>query len=267
MMGITRSAHYQALKRAAIQAKKEALLWQKVLSIRTKHRQMGGRKLYHLVSAYMAEIGLKMGRDGFFRFLRERSGLVQRKRRYCKTTQSGETKFENLVSDIELSRVNEAWVSDITYIACGSDWLYLSLVTDLYSRRIVGYHLSEDLSAKSCVAALELSIKTVGKLNCKGVIHHSDHGVQYSCPLYRDHLSKISGRSSMGAVGNCYDNAVAERVNGILKQEYGLYARFSSYQEAQKSVSEAIWLYNEERPHWSLNLKTPAAYYKEHLTV
>ncbi len=134
---------------------------------------------------------------------------------------------------------------------------YLALITDAYSRFIVGYDLSSSLAAEGCLRALNHAIGY--KTNeLKGLIHHSDHGVQYTAWPYREQLQSVGIRSSMGEVGNCYENALAERMNGILKCEYYLDNLFIDIEHAQKAVREAIWLYNYERPHLSLNYCKPA---------
>ena len=149
---------------------------------------------------------------------------------------------------------------DLTYILTEKGFVYLALVTDLYSRRIMGYDLSLSLSVEGAARAVQMAITQAGH-PWDGLIHHSDHGVQYTSEPYRALLGRHHIRSSMGEVGNCYDNAVAERVNGILKLEYGLAETFVDLAQAQRAVEQAVWLYNHERPHLALNYQKPYQVY------
>ncbi|RYY31775.1 MAG: IS3 family transposase [Sphingobacteriaceae bacterium] len=158
-------------------------------------------------------------------------------------------------------RSNQVWVSDITYLRTRKGFIYLSLITDVYSRKIVGWHVDVSLGVEGTLKALK---KALGQCkSTEGLIHHSDRGIQYCCYLYTDLLKKHGVIISMGEAGNCYDNAIAERVNGILKGEYMLDSTFRDHSQAEKSVKQAVHLYNYKRPHWSLNLKKPADVYKQ----
>jgi putative transposase len=149
-------------------------------------------------------------------------------------------------------------VSDITYVATEDGFAYLALVTDLFSRRIIGYDLCATLAVEGALRAFNMAVNHAGGPQAiNGLIHHSDHGIQYVCHAYRNRLQQCGVKLSMGEVGNCYDNAVAERVNGILKIEYGLDDCFVSHHHARQATREAIWLYNHERPHLSLNYNKP----------
>ena len=161
---------------------------------------------------------------------------------------------------MDVSRPNQAWVSDITYVETEQGFTYLCLVTDLFSRRIMGFDLSESLSVEGALRALKMACRS-SQGSLVGLVHHSDHGVQYTCYAYRQALAKRGMLSSMGQVGNCYDNAVAERINGILKLEYGLNNRFVSLRQARQATLEAQWLYNHERPHLSLDYQKPHQVY------
>ncbi len=158
-----------------------------------------------------------------------------------------------------MERVHQVWVGDITYLSTEEGFLYLALLTDAYSRFIVGYDLASSLAMEGCERALEQAIAATPGAVLTGLIHHSDHGVQYSAQRYRARLAGLGIHLSMGAVGNCYENALAERVNGILKLEYGLDATFVTAAQAYQAVQEAIALYNHERPHLALHYATPAA--------
>jgi transposase InsO family protein len=200
-----------------------------------------------------------MGRDAFFELLREQALLVKkRKRKYPKTTFSFHQfhKHPNLISELVPTAPRQLWVSDMTYIKLFQGFAYLSLVTDAYSRKIVGFDLCERLSARGCIAALKMAVKdNPGKQT--GLIHHSDRGVQYCCHAYTDLLGRHQIGISMTQSGDPLENAMAERVNGILKQEL-LRHRYDTYKQARPLVVSAIGIYNNERPHSSVDMLTPA---------
>jgi len=264
--GISRQAHYQ-LKRQQEQQQHQAeqvLDW--VRQIRHKHKRMGGRKLYHQLQSQLGQQGIKLGRDRFFDLLRAHNLLLRPKKRASRTTWPGSWRCENLLTKVSISQPNQAWVCDLTYIATEVGFVYLALVTDLYSRCIVGYDLSHSLSLEGATRAVQMAI-TQTHCSLKGLIHHSDHGVQYTSAPYRDLLAHHHIRSSMGQVGNCYDNAVAERVNGILKLEYGLDDTFVDFAQAHRAVDQAVWLYNHERPHLALAYQKPFQVYVNYFTL
>lgn len=256
--GISRQAHYQSRKRQLERAAEDELLVELVLGIRRRHPRMGGRKLYHELEGAMLALGIARGRDAFFDLLRSRRLLVPVKRNRRRTTRSGLWRCANLLAGLEIVRIHQAWVGDITYVATEQGFAYLVLLTDAFSRFIVGYDLSTSLAAEGCLRALDQAIADHGDQGLQGLIHHSDHGVQYTAWPYLERLYAVEMRSSMGEVGNCYENALAERVNGILKCEYGLERLFVDLDQAQVAAQEAIWLYNYERPHLSLNYAKPA---------
>lgn len=256
--GISRQAYYQARKRELQRAAEDGLLVELVRSIRQRHPRMGGRKLHHELKGPMAALGITRGRDAFFDLLRNRDLLVPLKRSRRRTTRAGLWRCPNLLVDLTLVRVHQAWVADITYITTEQGFLYLALLTDAFSRFIVGYDLSASLAAEGSLRALNEAIAQTPSHNLKGLVHHSDHGVQYIAWPYSDRLRSLGIQPSMGEVGNCYDNALAERVIGILKCEYGLDDLFVDHKHAHIAVCEAIWLYNYERPHLSLDYCKPA---------
>lgn len=254
--GISRQAHYQKKKRQALREKDEEVICELVLGWRCRHPYLGGRKLYRLLSPRLGLAGIHIGRDRFFGVLAKHDLLVKSKPRSRRTTWAGAWRCQNLLAEAELTAPNQAWVADITYLETDEGFCYLSLLTDAHSRYIVGSDVSVSLAVEGAEAALLRAVKTQKYLP-KGLIHHSDRGVQYTCRSYRHKLTKRHIRSSMGQTGNCYDNALAERVNGILKLEYGLNRRFATVQQARIAVLQAIWLYNHERPHLSLDYRTP----------
>ena len=164
-----------------------------------------------------------------------------------------------MIKELEIVRPNQVFVADITYIRVASGFYYLALVMDLYSRKIVGFDLSNSLSVEGSLRALKMALK--GVKEPKKLIHHSDRGIQYSCYAYTDLLKELGVKISMTEENHCYENANAERLNGILKHEYLLDSTFSSYTTAYKATAQAVWLYNEERPHLSLKYKKPSEVY------
>jgi putative transposase len=237
---------------------KKEMLIELVQQQRAVHKKIGGRKLFHLLDLDRTKLELKVGRDKFFDLLRSKDLLVKHRRKYAVTTDSGHRfgRYDNLVSDWHPGKPNELWVADITYLRTRSGFVYLSLLTDAYSRKIVGWHLSNSLAIEGALRTLKMAIKQAAVT--RNIIHHSDQGIQYCCKEYVKLLKKKKMKISMAAVGNCYENAMAERVNGILKNEYGLDETFKDLKEATEAVKEAIKIYNEMRPHWALQLRLPA---------
>lgn len=258
--GISRQAHSQLKWRQHQQQQAGEQVLELVRAIRHKHKRMGGRKLYHELQPELDKRGIQIGRDRFFDLLRAHDLLLRPQKRAYRTTWAGQWRCENLLAEAVITRPNQAWVCDLTYIATESGFVYLALVTDRFSRRIMGYDLSRSLSLDGATRAMRMAIAQAGQ-PLVGLIHHSDHGVQYTSAPYRDLLAQHHIRSSMGEVGNCYDNAVAERVNGILKLEYGLDDTFVDLAQAQRAVEQAVWLYNHERPHLALNYQKPFQVY------
>ncbi|RZL05858.1 MAG: IS3 family transposase [Pedobacter sp.] len=191
--------------------------------------------------------------------------LIKRRKKYAVTTNSNHPfyKYKNEIKDKPVVRPNQVWVSDITYLRTSKGFVYLSLITDVYSRKIVGWHVDVSLGVEGTLKALRRALRHCK--NTSGLIHHSDRGIQYCCYPYTDLLKEHGVIISMGEAGNCYDNAIAERVNGILKEEYMLDSTFRDHNQAEKSVEEAIYLYNYKRPHWSLKLKKPADVYDQEI--
>lgn len=259
--GISRQAYYQAQKQQLQQEAEDELLLEMVRDIRKRHPRMGGRKLHYLLQEPMAEAGIARGRDAFFDLLRQHDLLVPTKRSRRRTTRPGLWRCPNRLAEVAVERVNQAWVADITYIQTEQGFVYLSLITDAFSRYIVGYDLSTSLEVSGSLRALNRALEQTDGVDLAGLIHHTDHGVQYTAHLYADQLKTAGILSSMGEVGNCYENALAERLNGILKCEYFLDDLFVSFEHARLAVDEAIRLYNIERPHCSLGLRSPVNVY------
>lgn len=232
-----------------------------VLEIRQKLPMVGTKKLYRMLKDDIGSMGLKLGRDRFIEILRENSLLIRKKRQYTRTTNSSHhfRVYKNLIKDKEAAKPDEVYVSDITYIRVGEGFNYLSLISDLYSRKIVGYDLSNSLSIEGSLRALKMA---VGKRETlEGLIHHSDRGIQYCSKNYVELLRKHQISISMSEKGNPYENAVAERLNGILKEEFLLNSIFKTQLSADKAVKEAVKNYNHLRPHMSIDYMTPSQRY------
>jgi putative transposase len=223
-----------------------------VQPIRQLMPRLGGRKLL-----YMIREEVQIGRDRFFRWLGAQDLLIHPKRSYINTTQSHHRfwVYDNLIEEIVLSQPNQLWVSDITYLRTREGFCYLALITDAYSRKIVGFDVSDSLELQGCIRALKYALQTAS--NPGQLIHHSDRGIQYCSNQYTDLLKKNNIRISMAEKGNCYQNALAERVNGILKNEFNLDMTFKSKEHAIKTTQQSIYIYNQHRPHWALGLQTP----------
>ena len=204
---------------------------------------------------------LKVGRDTLFNVLRKNQMLTLRKKYSARTTNSYHRfyKYNNIIKDIEVNRPNQVWASDITYIRTVKGFCYLALITDMYSRKIVGYDLSDSLELKGCVRALNKAVYQAKNIN--GLIHHSDRGIQYCSNIYTQILKRKKIDISMTEENHCYENALAERVNGILKDEFYMDQTFTNIAHAKRAAKSAIKLYNEIRLHLSLDFKTPNMVY------
>jgi len=262
LLGYSRQAYYKIIKTYETSHIEAAVLLTEVSNIRKDQKRLGGRKLFHKLQAFIDDHELHMGRDAFFDLLRDNGMLVhKRKRKHPKTTFSYHLfrKYPNRIIEFVPTGPNQLWVSDITYIRLVNKFAYLSLITDAYSRKIVGYYLCRTLEADGCVAALKMAIKgnPLRKQESEAMLHHSDRGIQYCSNEYVKLLNKHHIGISMTQSGDPLENALAERVNGILKDEL-LEDRYGLYADAQLQVSKAINLYNNERPHSSIDMLFPA---------
>jgi transposase InsO family protein len=259
LLGYSRQAYYQGLKYQQKQSLEADLLVVEVLRYRAAQKRIGTRKLFNELQPFLSSHGIKMGRDALFTLLSERNLLVrQRKRRGPGTTFSRHRykKYPNLVKEFIPLAPNQLWVSDITYIRVAEKFAYLSLVTDAYSRKIVGYCLNESLSAQGPLNALKMALAS--NKEHQGLIHHSDRGIQYCCDDYISLLQK--GKNpitvSMTENGDPLENAIAERVNGILKGEL-LQEHYRDFKLAAQDIKTAISTYNHLRPHSSIGYLKP----------
>jgi transposase InsO family protein len=247
---------YKKEKRELQQQVEAELIVKQVELIRKDQPRIGVRKLQVKLQETMSRCGIKIGRDGLFDLLREFDMLVKQKRYRHYTTNSKHSfyKYPNLVKQLRPARPGQLWVSDITYIEVSGRFYYLFLITDACSKKIVGYKLSESYSVKGALEALQMALKN-NKIEI-GLIHHSDRGIQYCCLQYTSLLKRKGIVISMTENSDPYENAIAERVNGILKTEL-LQAKYPDAQTAKLSVGKAISIYNNERPHMSIGMLTP----------
>jgi transposase InsO family protein len=237
----------------------EHLVLHRIREIRRELPRTGCIKLHHsLNNGFFQALGIYMGRDAIFDLMRSNGMLVKPKKRYAVTTNSFHRfkVYPDLVQRRHGKWAEDIWVSDITYISTITGFTYLSLVTDAYSRKIVGYHLSADLKASGCIKALDHALQRRIYPN-RPLIHHSDRGTQYCCDDYVSVLRSNKIGISMTQTGSPYDNAIAERVNGILKSEFDLYKTFRSHGDAGEVVADAIHRYNNLRLHASCGYQTP----------
>jgi transposase InsO family protein len=255
---MSRQNYYAARRLRQRREVDEALVVELVRRERQMQPRIGGRKLLHLLRADLEEAKVSIGRDRFFEVLAENDLLVVRKPGRPRTTNSRHSLpvFRNLLEGRMLSAPNEAWVSDLTYIRTDEGFLYAALITDAYSRKIVGAHIGDSLEAEGCLAALEQALSDLPE--AQHPIHHSDRGCQYCCHAYVERLQDRGLAISMTEIMHCYENAMAERVNGILKQEYEMDRTFRTKAQARKAFEQAVWLYNHRRPHLSLGYRFPA---------
>lgn len=247
---------YKKEKREQQQIAEATIIVEAVKKIRQEQPFIGVRKLRVLLQPVLEKHGIKTGRDGLFDLLREFGLLLKRKRYKHYTTDSKHSfyKYPNQIKDMTVSRSNQLWVSDITYIETASKFNYLFLITDAWSKKIVGYNLSSSYSAQGASTALKMAFRD--NKSKAGLIHHSDRGIQYCSKEYTLLLKKKKVVISMTENGDPYENAIAERVNGILKTEL-LKTRYDNEYLAQKAIQKAVTIYNTKRPHLSIGLLTP----------
>jgi transposase InsO family protein len=258
-LGMSRQNYYARRRHRQRRQVDEELVVQLVKEERQVQPQMGTRKLHHLLKEPLAEAGVKMGRDRMFEVLRQRDLLV--KRRVAPSPRTTHSRhclpvFGNLTRDLEVTQPNQVWVVDLTYIRTREDYLFLALITDKMSRKVVGYHCADTLEAVGCVKALEMALAVLPA--GARPIHHSDRGTQYCSHEYVERLTRRGLGISMTERDHCAENALAERMNGILKSEYLLGVEFATKEQARRAVEQAVELYNTRRPHTALGLRVPS---------
>ena len=262
MFGINRQIYYRSTKRSRTSKNKAEQVVELVENIRMKMPKIGGRKLYFMLNEPLKT--LKIGRDKFFNILKANHLLITPKRSYHITTNSHHRfrKHKNLVLDYQITKPNQVWVADITYIGNRKKPSYLSLITDAYSKKIVGHYVAENLTTEGSLLALKKAINTT-ELKELSLIHHSDRGLQYCSDEYQKNLEKNNIKCSMTQNSDPYENAVAERINGILKQEFNIDKFDVETKIKRKIVEESIEIYNELRPHFSNHYLTPNQMHKQ----
>lgn len=256
LLGINRQVYYRSIKRRKKKQETATQVVAMIKQIRLKMPRIGTRKLYHLLYERLQELGV--GRDRLFAIMKANHLQIVPKRQYHITTDSHHRfrKHKNLIEHLTIERPEQVWVSDITYIGTKENPMYLSLVTDAYSKHIMGYDVSNSLNASGAISALTRAVAN----RCypeNQLIHHSDRGLQYCCDAYQQLLNKSNIICSMTESYDPYQNAIAERVNGILKHEFILGITTSDLELMDKLLEQSIYIYNHDRPHWSCWMHTP----------
>lgn len=257
MFGLSRQSYYKN-KTSRIKRNADLIIVRDmVMRIRCRMPRIGTRKLYYLIKDELNLLNIRIGRDVLFNFLRAEHLLIKPKRSYVKTTNSKHwmKKHPNLIKNVEVTKPEQLWVSDITYIQTEQGHNYLSLITDAYSKKIMGYELLDNLSTAGPLKALESALKR--REYTHDLIHHSDRGLQYCSADYINTLKENNVKISMTENGDPYENAIAERINGILKYEFLIIDGFKNHLEALKVIKESVGIYNDERPHLSCEMLTP----------
>jgi putative transposase len=251
--GKSRQGYYDRLRFGIDKFNLRKRILCEVRDIRRELPKSGGRKLHYLVN----QRGIKIGRDILFTILREEGLLIKRKRKYTVTTNSRHKlqTYDNLVKEMEITHAEDVIVSDITYLSTAEGFCYLTIVGDAYTKKIMGHYVSRDMLSISIVRALIEAVRN--RKYKRDTIHHSDRGSQYCSKTYVEALKLSSIMISMSAKGKAYENPVAERMIGILKNEFGLDQKFKNFSHVQKAVGQAIKIYNMKRPHLSCGYLTP----------
>lgn len=254
LLGISKQAHWKFMQNHENYLKERYLLTRSMLHLRQLHPKMGAKKMYTVL---MPEF---LGRDAFIALYSELELKLKKERSFTRTTFSTPgAKYKNLTWDRCFNDINQLWTSDITYFSIGIDhFLYITFIMDVYSRRILGYSVSEDLSAESCIVALKMAIECRNIKMFVNLIHHSDKGTQYTSMAYTNLLTKFNIQISM--CDSVYENTHIERVNGIIKNEYLSHMNIKSLAECQRTLAKAVHLYNTARPHWGLEGLTPESF-------
>lgn len=251
LLGISKQAHWKFMQNHENDLKNRYLLSRSMLYLRQLHPKMGAKKMYIVLKPEF------LGRDAFIELYSELELKLKSERSFTRTTFSNPgAKYKNLTRDKCFNDINQLWTSDITYFSIGVDhFLYITFIMDVYSRKILGYSVSEDLSAESCIVALKMALKSRNIKTFVRLIHHSDKGTQYTSIAYTNLLSQYNIQISM--CDSVYENTHIERVNGIIKNEYLAHMNIKSLAECQRTLAKAVHVYNTVRPHWSLGGLTP----------
>jgi transposase InsO family protein len=262
LFGYTRQVYYRGLKAEKTKQQRAAIVLGLVREKRMVMPRLGTKKLYHLLQTELKNLGV--GRDKLFAILKANHMLIQPRKSYHITTNSHHRfrKHKNIIAELEITRPEQVWVSDITYVGTRKNPMYLSLVTDAYSKRIMGYDVSNTLETKGALTALKQALKS-RKYPGRELIHHSDRGFQYCSEIYQKTLAKSKVKCSMTETYDPYANAIAERINGVLKQEFIEIVKIDNLQLMSKIVKESVAIYNKQRPHLSCEMMTPESMHKQ----
>lgn len=264
LFGLSRQAYYHAIKQKKKEDEKSKLMIEKVKKIREDLPGTGTRRLHYLTISYRKKHAIKIGRDKLHEVLREANMHISFRKRRTRTTYSehGYKRYKNLTEGLEVTGINQLYVSDITYIPIGTRYAYLNLVTDAFSRKIIGWHLHKSLHAEGTIKALKVALEQKDKQPGKEplpyqLIHHSDRGIQYCC---NEHIKILKDNQILISMTNNPDpleNALAERMHRTLKEEFNLEKGFPTFEQAEQAVARTIYIYNHKYPHGSLGYLTP----------
>ena len=265
MFGISKQAYYKRIKAQHAKEMQHQVVLEKVKVIRQRMPHTGTYKLYEHLKPVLPKHNIKMGRDALYDLLRNKGLLIRKTKRFHITTDSKHFFYTapNLLKDLELTHAEQAFVADITYIKTDECHAYLAIVTDAYSKKIMGWSLDDNMKVSMVKEALKMACSNMSWRH-NSVIHHSDRGIQYCCPEYTEFAKKLGFEMSTTQKYDPYENAIAERINGILKYEFGLKKTLSNLDVARKMVKQAVTIYNNERLHWSLQFKTPAQVHQQY---
>lgn len=257
VLNITKQAHWKMMKRQQRQQQDKEILIQNMLALRSLHPKMGSKKMYELLKPE------GIGRDMFISIYTEAGFTVIQERNFRRTTYSiPSLRYTNLTRGLKINDINQLWTSDITYFPMNEkEFLYIVFIMDVYSRKILGYNVSDNLRAESNMLALEMALneREISRYTC--LIHHSDKGVQYISTAYTNLLKKYNIKISM--CETVYENTHIERINGTIKNEYLLNYTIKTLAKCQKVLKQSVYLYNKVRPHWALDLRAPELFEKE----
>lgn len=261
MFGYSRQAYYKRQKRSKEKEVESIEILSLVRKLRKRMPKLGGKKMYHLIKQELTVKGIKVGRDRFFDILKENKLLITAKKQYKMTTNSKHffKKYPNLVKDLNIVRRDQVWVSDITYIRTDEGFSYAALITDVFTRKVVGSAIDKSMTTKLVLEALEKALKN--RIDYTHLIHHSDRGLQYCSMEYINKLQANGITVSMTEASDPYENALAERMNRTIKEEFIINEQIKSFTMLEKLFYESVDIYNNERPHLSLKMRKPDEVY------
>lgn len=267
-MGYSRQYVYKQPKDAAKQLQKLEAVKQLVDQERKLLPRLGTRKVYHLIKPNMQDQGIKLGRDKLFKLMKLYGLLIKPRRRYIQTTMSKHwlRKWPNIIKDLTVNHPEQVWVSDITYLKTQEGNCYLNMITDAYSRKIVGYAVADNMETESMIEALKMATSKRLYPSIE-TIHHSDRGLQYCSKDYEVMTRKNNIRLSMTENGDPYENALAERMNRTIKEEFGMDIILKNKEQVKQLVEESVFLYNHKRPHLALKMETPTQVHEAKIPV